>query len=81
VRKAVKYALTRDGGGVSRGSSGETNAIAFYAVQPHRLLVLKVASNAFVAEEQALADVGPDRVLQALKTAGTHTDVRQAYLS
>src|SRR5215208_4109609 len=67
-----------DAGGISRGSSGKIRVVAFSAVQSHRLEVLKAASNASVAEEQALADVGPDRVLQALKTACTHIEVRQA---
>jgi hypothetical protein len=75
VRKADKYALTGDADGISRGSSGKTSAIAFPAVQPHPLEVLKAVSNAFVAEEQALADVGPDRVLQAFKTACTRISV------
>jgi hypothetical protein len=47
-----------DAGGTLRGSSGKTSAIAFPAVQPHRLEVLKAASHAFVAAEQALGDVG-----------------------
>jgi hypothetical protein len=41
------------------------NAIAFSAVQPHRLEVLKAASNAFVVEEQAVGDEGPNGVLRA----------------
>jgi hypothetical protein len=51
VRKAVKYALTGNAVGASRGSSGKTSAIAFCAGQPHQLEVLKAASNAFVAED------------------------------
>jgi hypothetical protein len=58
-----------DAGGISRGSSCKTSAIAFSAVQPHRLEVLKATSNAFVAEEQALGDVGPNGVLRAFKIA------------
>ena len=58
VRKAVKYALAGDAGGISRGSSGKTSVIAICAVQPYRLEVFKGAPNAFVAEEQALGDVG-----------------------
>jgi hypothetical protein len=58
VRKTIKYVLTVDAGGISRSSSSKTNAVVFSAVQPHRLQVLKAASNAFVAEEQALGDVG-----------------------
>ena len=41
-----------DADDIVRGSSGKTNAVVFSAVQPHRLEVLKAASNAFVAEEQ-----------------------------
>jgi hypothetical protein len=48
-----------------------TSAIAFSAIQPHRLEVLKAASSAFVAEERALGDVGPNGVLRAFKTACT----------
>ena len=51
--------------GTLRSSSGKTNAIAFSAVQPHRLEVLKAVSNAFVAEEQGLGDLGPNGVLRA----------------
>jgi hypothetical protein len=40
-----------DASGISRGASGETSVIAFSVVQPHRVEVLKAASNAFVAEE------------------------------
>jgi hypothetical protein len=54
ARKADKYALTGDAGGISRCSSGKTSTIAFSAVQPHRLEVLKVALNVVVAAEQAL---------------------------
>ena len=50
-----------DAGGTLRGSSGKTNAVVFSEGQPHRVEVLKAASSAFVAEEQALADVGPDQ--------------------
>ena len=48
-----------DAVGTSRGPSGKTNAIAFSAVQPHRLEVFKAASNAFIAAEQGLGDLGP----------------------
>ena len=37
----------------------------------------KAASNAFVAEEQALGDVGPNGVLRAFKTASTHIEPRR----
>jgi hypothetical protein len=50
-----------DAGSISRGSSGKTSAIAFSAVQLYRLQVLKAASNAFVAEEQALEEPGAYR--------------------
>jgi hypothetical protein len=69
---------TVDAGGISRGSSGKIRVVAFSAVQSHRRGVLKAASNAFVAEEQALGDVGPNTMLQAFKAASTHTSVRQA---
>jgi hypothetical protein len=69
-----------DAGGTLRCSSGQTSAIAFSAVQPHRLEVLKAASNAFVAEGQALGDVGPDRVLRGFKTACIHIESRRPAL-
>jgi hypothetical protein len=69
-----------DAVGTLRCSSGKTNAVAFSAVQPHRLEVLKAASNAFVAEEQALGDVEPNGVLRAFKTACTRISVRRAGL-
>ena len=47
-------------------SSGKTSAIAFSAVQPHRLDLLKAASNAFVATEQALRGVEPNRLQNRL---------------
>jgi hypothetical protein len=56
-----------DAGGTLRGSSGEENTAAFSAVQPHLLEVIKAASNAFIAEEQALRDVGPTEMAQAFK--------------
>jgi hypothetical protein len=40
----------------------------------------KAASNAFVAEEQALGDVGPNGVLRAFKTACTRISARRAAL-
>jgi hypothetical protein len=40
----------------------------------------KAASNAFVAEKQALGDVGPYGVLRAFKTACTRISVRRAAL-
>jgi hypothetical protein len=46
-----------DAVGTLRGSSGKTSAIAFSAVQLHRLEVLEGASNVFGAEEQTLGDV------------------------
>ena len=76
MRKAHKYVFTCDAGGTLRCSSGKTNAIAFSAVQPHRLEVLKAVLKTFVAEEQALGDVGPNRVLRGFKTACTRIEVR-----
>ena len=65
-----------DAVGTSRGPSGKTNAIAFSAVQPHRLEVFKAASNAFIAAEQGLGDLGPIEMAQAFKTASTHIEPR-----
>ena len=76
MRKADKYALTGGAGGTLRCYSGKTNAIAFYAVQPHRVQVFKAASNAFVAEEQALGGVGPNGMLQGFKIACTRIEAR-----
>ena len=78
VREAHKYGCTCDAGGISRGSSGKTSAIAFSAVQPRRLNLLKATSNAFLAEELALGDLGPTGMVQAFKTASTHIPVRTA---
>src|SRR5215208_4795233 len=61
VKKADKYALTGDAVGTSRDSSGKTSAIAYSAGQPHRLELLKAASNASIAAEQGLGDWGPSR--------------------
>ena len=58
-----------DAGGTSRGSSCKTSAVVISAVQPHRLEVLKAASNAFVAEEQALGGVVPNGMPQGFKIA------------
>ena len=77
MRKADKYALTGGAGGTLRCYSGKTNAIAFYAVQPHRVQVFKAASNAFVAEEQALGGVGPNGMLQGFKIACTPIEPRR----
>jgi hypothetical protein len=74
VRKADRYALT---GGA--GASSRTSVIVFSAAQPHRLGVLKAALDAFVAEEQALGDVGLNGLLRAFKTASTHIELRQAF--
>jgi hypothetical protein len=65
-----------DADGTSRGSSCKTSAIAFCAVQPHRLEVFKAASNAFLAEEQGLGDVGPIEMAQAFNTACTRIEAR-----
>ncbi len=75
--------FTDDAGGAGdtlRGSSSKTDAVAFSAVQPHRLEILKATSNAFVAEERVLGDAGPKGVLGAFKTASTHISVRRAGL-
>ena len=63
-------------GGTLRCSSGKTSAIAFYAGQSHRLEVLKGASNAFGAEEQALGGVGPNGMLRGFKIACTRIEGR-----
>jgi hypothetical protein len=55
--------------------SNEAYSSAVFSQNVPRLL--KASSNAFVAEVRALADVGPDRVLQAFKTACTRISVRQ----
>jgi hypothetical protein len=65
-----------DAVGTLRSSSGKTNAVAFSAVQPHRLEVLVAASNAFVVEEQALGGVGPNGMLQGFKIACTRIGAR-----
>ena len=65
-----------DAGGLWRGSSGKTSAITFFIVQPHRLEVLRAASNAFVAEELALGALGSNEVLGACKSACTRISVR-----
>ena len=80
MRKADKYALTGDAVGTLRGSSGKTSAIAYSAVQPHRLEVFKGASNAFIAAEQGLGDLAPIEMAQAFKTASTHIEPKQARL-
>jgi hypothetical protein len=75
--------FTDDAGGAvdtSRGSSGKANAVAFAAVQPRRLELLKAASNALVADEQMLGDVGPNGVLRAFKTAPTRISVSRVGL-
>ena|SRR5215211_3440236 len=69
-----------DASAILRGSSGKTSAIAFSIVQPHRLEVLEGASNAFVAEEQAPGDRGPNRVLRGFKIACTRIESRRAGL-
>jgi hypothetical protein len=56
-----------DAVGTLRGFSVKTSAVVFSEDQPHLLEVLKAASNAFVAEEQALADVGPDQGTASLQ--------------
>jgi hypothetical protein len=60
-----------------RCSSSKTNAVAFSSGKRHRLEVLIAASNAFVAEEQALGDVGSNEILQAFKTAPTLIETRR----
>jgi hypothetical protein len=67
VRKDHKYASTSGAGGISRGSSGKTSAVAFYAVEPQRLEVLKAASNAFLAAEMILAALGGSWVAASLQ--------------
>jgi hypothetical protein len=80
VRKADKYALTGDAVGTSRGSSGKTSAIAYSADQPHRPEVFNAASNAFIAAEQGLGNLGPIEMAQAFKTASTHIEPRSTGL-
>ena len=60
-KSPAKRSIMGDAGGILRGSSGKENTVAFSAVQPHRLEVLKAASNAFVAEEQAPGECGLPR--------------------
>jgi len=67
-----------DAGGTLQCSSGKINAVSFSAVQPRRLKLLKVTSNAFLTEELALGDLGPTGMVQAFKTASTLISVRQA---
>jgi hypothetical protein len=50
--------------------------LLFLSQPPHQPGFFKAASNAFVAEERALAAVGPNEVLRAFKAASTHTSVR-----
>jgi hypothetical protein len=60
-RESPAYSQITRGAGDAGGllqCSDKTSAVAFSAVQAHRLEFLKAASNAFVAEEQAFTDVG-----------------------
>jgi hypothetical protein len=66
-----------DAVGTLRCSSGKTNAAVFSAVQPNRPGVLVAASNALVAEEQALGELDLNRVLRGFKSACTRISVRQ----
>src|SRR5215211_8647020 len=50
-----------DAVGTLRRSSGKTKRLGFLRSSASSTRVLKAASNAFVTEEQALGDVGPNR--------------------
>ena len=66
--------------GSLRDSSGKTNVVVFSEVQPHRLEVLKVASNVLCSLADDLGGSGPDGLVRALKIACTRISVRRADL-
>ena len=76
-KSPAKRSIMGDAGGILRGSSGKTNAVAFSVVPPHRLELFKAASNVFVAEERALGGVRPTEMSQTFKTASTRIGGRR----